>query len=187
MSKTPRQRLDALARAAYQCTKCRLHESRTHAVPGDGPAAADAVIVGEAPGEDEDREGHAFVGAAGRALDRTLERHGLERRQFFITNVVKCRPPENRDPRQDEVDTCTAHYLREQLDAVGPDVVMVLGRTAAKHLLGVTRLADTRGEVLERHGRRYVVGYHPAAAFYRDDLEEQIDEDFALLAKTLKR
>ncbi|HSE97590.1 MAG TPA: uracil-DNA glycosylase, partial [Blastocatellia bacterium] len=104
-------RLEELASQIRVCTKCPLHESRTLAVPGDGKPSASFMIIGEAPGREEDQSGHPFVGAAGRFLGHVLEGTGLDRDDFFITNTVKCRPPKNRTPRKIEVDTCTSNYL----------------------------------------------------------------------------
>jgi uracil-DNA glycosylase len=181
------QRLAGLADEIRDCVKCPLHTSRTHAVPGDGAHAATVMLIGEAPGRDEDLRGHPFVGAAGRFLDQTLAANGLDRRELFITNIVKCRPPNNRNPRKGEIDTCTSHYLAEQIALVNPKVIMLLGRIAAQTLLGIKSLNEARGRLIERDDRTYVVGYHPAATFYRDDLAEKIKEDFALLTQALAR
>lgn len=187
MNKAERaRRLDELAEAIRVCLKCPLHASRTHAVPGDGPATARVMIIGEAPGRDEDRRGHPFVGAAGRFLDEVLEGSGISRDDLFITNIVKCRPPENRTPRKLEVDTCTSNYLFNQIELIDPDLIVLLGGVAAKKMLGVSTIESVRGRVIERDGRKYLVGYHPAARFYREDLAEKVREDFALLKKVLK-
>jgi DNA polymerase len=144
------------------------------------------MIIGEAPGRDEDRRGHPFVGAAGRFLDEVLEGSGISRDDLFITNIVKCRPPENRTPRKLEVDTCTSNYLFNQIELIDPDLIVLLGGVAAKKMLGVSTIESVRGRVIERDGRKYLVGYHPAARFYREDLAEKVREDFALLKKVLK-
>src|SRR3954453_6933041 len=110
-SRTTRtKRLEQLAAQIRVCEKCPLHTSRTLAVPGDGPSAAKVMIIGEGPGRDEDRSGHPFVGASGRFLNEVLEGSGIDRDEFFITNIVKCRPPQNRTPKKLEVDTCTSNY-----------------------------------------------------------------------------
>jgi DNA polymerase len=181
------ERLDELAAQIRVCTRCPLHESRTQAVPGDGKYTAKVMIVGEAPGKEEDESGKPFVGAAGRYLDNVLEGTGLDRADFFITNTCKCRPPKNRTPRSIEVGTCTSNYLFEQLALVNPRLVMLLGGVAAKAVLGVKSIGEVRGQVIERDGRRYIVGYHPAVRFYREDLGEKVREDFALLKRELKR
>ena len=181
------KRLEELAAQIRVCTRCPLWESRTQAVPGDGRTAAKVMIVGEAPGREEDESGHPFVGAAGRFLDHVLEGTGLDRTDFFITNTVKCRPPRNRTPKKLEVDTCTSNYLFEQIELVNPRLVMLLGGVAAKKLLGVKSVNEARGRVIEHEGRRYLVGYHPAVRFYREDLGAKVKEDFALLKRELKK
>jgi DNA polymerase len=181
------ERLDELAAQIRVCTRCPLHESRTQAVPGDGKYSARVMIVGEAPGKEEDESGKPFVGAAGRYLDKVLEGTGLDRADFFITNTCKCRPPKNRTPRSIEVGTCTSNYLFEQLALVNPRLVMLLGGVAARAVLGVKSIGEVRGQVVERDGRRYIVGYHPAVRFYREDLGEKVREDFALLKRELKK
>lgn len=188
MAKTKKAgRLDELAAQIRVCTKCPLWESRTLAVPGDGRYTSRVMIVGEAPGREEDESGKPFVGAAGRYLDKVLEGTGLDRRDFFITNTVKCRPPKNRTPRAIEVGTCTANYLFEQIELINPRLVMLLGLVAARTVLGVKTLGEARGKVVERDGRRFIAGYHPAVRFYREDLGARVKEDFALLKRELKR
>ncbi len=179
--------LAVLAEQIRVCTKCPLHESRTHAVPGDGKATARVMIVGEAPGRDEDLSGHPFVGASGRFLNEVMEGTGLQREDFFITNTVKCRPPKNRTPRKGEVDTCTSNYLLEQIELVNPELILLLGLVAAKKLLGIKTIAEARGRVIEHEGRKFLVGYHPAVRYYRDDLAEKVREDFALLKREIQK
>ncbi len=159
------------------CVACPLHATRTQAVPGYGPVSARIMAVGEAPGETEDREGRPFVGAAGQLLTRLLESAGLSRRDIYITNVIKCRPPGNRDPEPGEVMACS-HYLDEQVELLGPEVILVLGR----HALG--RLLPGEGSITRLHGRRIVRGdrvyvplYHPAAALYNNSLLATLEED----------
>jgi uracil-DNA glycosylase family 4 len=157
------------------------------AVPGDGKAPARVMLIGEAPGREEDESGHPFVGAAGRFLDQVLESAGVNRDNLFITNIVKCRPPKNRPPRVAEVETCTSNYLFEQIELINPALIMLLGGVAARKMLGVKSVNEARGRVIERDGRQYLVGYHPAVRFYREDLGEKVKEDFALLKSVLKR
>ena len=157
------QRLEELATQIRSCVQCPLHASRTLAVPGSGPASAKVMLIGEAPGREEDQCGRPFVGAAGRFLDQVLAGSGVDRSDLFITNVVKCRPEKNRTPRKLEVDTCTSLYLFEQVELVQPELIMVLGSVAAKKLLGVHSVNEARGRVIEYQNRKYLVGYHPAA------------------------
>ena len=188
MAKTKRaQRLEELAAEICVCVKCPLHESRTMAVPGDGRPSAKLMIIGEAPGKDEDLSGHPFVGASGKFLNSVLEGTGISRDDFFVTNTVKCRPPKNRTPKRLEVDTCTSNYLFEQIELINPKLIMLLGGVAAKKLLGVKSVNEARGRVIEHEGRRYIVGYHPAVRFYREDLAEKVREDFALLKGEIQK
>lgn len=188
MAKTKKaRRLDELAAQIKVCTRCPLWESRTNAVPGDGKYTSKVMIVGEAPGKEEDESGLPFVGSAGRFLNHVLEGTGLDRTDFFITNTVKCRPPKNRTPKKLEVDTCTSNYLFEQIGLVNPRLVMLLGAVAAKRVLGVKSINEARGRVIEQEGRKFIVGYHPAVRFYREDLGEKVREDFALLKREIKR
>ena len=187
--KKPRRRdpLEDLAARIRRCTKCPLHESRTLAVPGDGHANARVMIIGEAPGQEEDRTGHPFVGAAGRFLNEVLAGSGLSRDDIFITNIVKCRPPANRTPRVLEIETCTSNYLFAQIELVNPELIMLLGGVAAKKILGVKNITAARGAVIQRDGRKYIVGYHPAVRYYREDLAAKVHEDFALLKREVER
>jgi len=181
------QRLDELAAEIRVCVKCPLHVSRTNAVPGDGPAAARLMIIGEAPGKDEDLTGHPFVGASGKFLNSVLEGTGIDRDEIFVTNTVKCRPPKNRTPKKLEIDTCTSNYLFEQIELINPKLIMLLGGVAAKMLLGIKSVSQARGRLIEHAGRRYIVGYHPAVRFYREDLAEKVRDDFALLKREIQK
>lgn len=181
------RRLDELAAQIRVCTKCPLWESRRLAVPGDGKYTSKVMIIGEAPGKEEDESGHPFVGSAGRYLDHVLEGTGIDRSDFFITNTVKCRPPKNRTPKSNEVETCTSNYLVEQIELINPKLIVLLGGVAAKRMLGVKSINAARGRVIERDGRRYLVGYHPAVRFYRKDLGAKVKEDFARLERELKK
>ncbi|MDH3540563.1 MAG: uracil-DNA glycosylase, partial [Acidimicrobiia bacterium] len=159
------EELRIVAAEAAGCTACRLAETRTTVVFGSGSPTARLMFVGEAPGANEDREGVPFVGLAGQLLETLLGEIGLTRDEVYIANVLKCRPPGNRDPQQDEIDSCKG-YLRRQLELVDPEVVMTLGNFATKLLLrtttGITRL---RGQVYPWwRGIQVVPTFHPAAA-----------------------
>ena len=181
------KRLEELAAQIRVCTRCPLWESRTLAVPGDGKFTSKVMIIAEAPGKEEDESGHPFVGSAGRYLDHVLEGTGLDRSDFFITNTVKCRPPKNRTPKRNEVETCTSNYLFEQIELINPKLVVLLGGVAAKRMLNVKSINEARGRIIERDGRKYLVGYHPAVRFYREDLGVKVKEDFARLKRELKK
>jgi uracil-DNA glycosylase len=144
------------------CTRCKLHKTRNKIVFGDGNPKAELVFVGEGPGADEDAQGLPFVGRAGKLLTQMIEAMGLQRRDVYICNVVKCRPPENRAPEPDEVATCSPFLLR-QIDTIRPKVIVCLGATAAKTILNTTRgISQFRGEWLEWRGHKLMATYHPA-------------------------
>jgi uracil-DNA glycosylase family 4 len=144
------------------CTRCKLHKGRNKLVFGDGSPKAQLVFVGEGPGADEDIQGLPFVGRAGKLLTQMIEAMGLQRKDVYICNVVKCRPPQNRAPEPDEVETCSPYLLR-QIDVINPKVIVCLGAVAAKTLLETTRgISQFRGEWLEWRGRKLMATYHPA-------------------------
>jgi uracil-DNA glycosylase len=144
------------------CTRCKLHRGRTKLVFGDGNPNAQLVFVGEGPGRDEDAQGLPFVGRAGKLLNQMIEAMSLQRKDVYICNVVKCRPPENRTPEKDEVEICSPFLLR-QLDAIAPKVIVCLGSVAAQTLLETNRgISHFRGEWLEFRGRKLMATYHPA-------------------------
>jgi DNA polymerase len=145
-----------------ECTRCKLHQGRNKIVFGDGNPKAQLVFVGEGPGADEDMQGLPFVGRAGKLLTQMIEAMGLERKDVYICNVVKCRPPENRAPEPDEVAACSPFLIR-QIDSIHPKVIVCLGATAAKTILNTTRgISQFRGEWLEWRGHKLMATYHPA-------------------------
>ena len=160
------------------CTQCALHATRTQAVPGTGPVDAEIMIVGEAPGFTEDVQGKPFVGPAGKLLDTLLNQIGLSRQQVFITNVLKCRPPQNRDPMPNEAETCLP-YLRQQFALVRPKAVLVLGRHALERMLpGVGSISRVHGQIFMRSGVAFMPCYHPAAALHNGGLVADLQKDF---------
>lgn len=181
------ERLEALATQIRSCVQCPLQATRTKAVPGEGAPSARVMLIGEAPGREEDQRGQPFVGAAGRFLDEVLAGSGVNRGDLFITNTVKCRPENNRPPRKREVDTCTSLYLFEQIELINPALIMLLGSVATRKLLSVNSVNEVRGRVIEHNNRKYLAGYHPAASFYREDMAENIRQDFALLRQELQK
>jgi DNA polymerase len=147
-------------------------------VPGAGPCPADILIVGEAPGFNEDRQGEPFVGAAGKLLDTLLARIGLSRADVYITNVLKCRPPQNRDPMPNEAEACSP-YLARQLEMIKPKVVLILGRHALERLMpGQGSISHIHGSLVKRGGIAYVPLYHPAAALHNGSLVTDLERDF---------
>ena len=169
------------------CKSCGLHATRTQAVPGVGPCPADIMIVGEAPGFNEDRQGEPFVGAAGKLLDTLLARIGLSRSDVYITNVLKCRPPMNRDPMPNEAEAC-APYLQRQLELVKPKVLLILGRHALERLLpGQGSISRIHGSLIQRGAVAYVPLYHPAAALHNGSLVADLEHDFDQVRRYLDR
>jgi len=145
-----------------ECTRCKLHKGRNKIVFGDGNPKAQLVFVGEGPGADEDMQGLPFVGRAGKLLTQMIEAMGMQRKDVYICNVVKCRPPENRAPEPDEVASCSP-FLMRQIDSIQPKVIVCLGATAAKTILNTTRgISQFRGEWLEWRGHKLMATYHPA-------------------------
>ncbi|WJW76164.1 uracil-DNA glycosylase [Thiohalobacter sp. IOR34] len=153
---------DALAERVAHCTRCELHQTRSRTVFGVGNRTADWLVVGEAPGAEEDRRGEPFVGRAGQLLDAMLRAIDLDRQKVYIANVLKCRPPNNRDPRPEEVAACEP-YLRRQIELIQPKIILAVGRIAAQNLLKTQQpLGRLRGRVHDYQGIPLVVTYHPA-------------------------
>lgn len=178
------ERLAELARDAAECTRCRLHQARRTVVFGEGAATANLVVVGEAPGQDEDRTGRPFVGRAGKMLDLLLQATGFPRETVFICNVLKCRPPNNRDPQPDEVATCTGRYLHAQLEIIAPRVLMAVGKFAAQTLLQSDEpIGRLRGRVHSYRGTPLVVTYHPAFLLRTPQMTRTAWDDFQLMRK----
>jgi DNA polymerase len=178
--------LTVLGREAAACTRCRLHESRTNVVFGEGNPLADVVIVGEAPGQEEDRSGRPFVGRAGKLLDLLLLSVGFPRNEVYICNVLKCRPPENRNPLPDEVQQCTNTFLFPQLDAIAPKVLLAVGKFAAQSLLNTEEsISRLRGRVHTYRGIALVVSYHPAFLLRSPNQVRVAWQDLQLLRKVL--
>lgn len=180
-----RERLKEVWREASTCTKCALSETRQTVVFGAGNADADLMFVGEAPGANEDKGGLPFIGQAGRLLDKLLQEVGLERADVFIANVLKCRPPGNRDPRPAEIDTCR-DYLHRQVELIEPKVICTLGNFSTKLLrddpTGISRVhGQPEVHVLGRRAVRIFPIYHPAAALYTPSMLDTLRADFAQL------
>src|SRR5438046_4035619 len=183
--------LDALRTEASSCTRCALSKTRTQVVFGNGAPGADLMFVGEAPGFHEDQQGTPFVGQAGKLLDKLLAGIGLGRDQVYVANVLKCRPPGNRDPQPDEIEACEGHLFR-QISLIEPKVVATLGNFATKLLsgkpTGITRVHGAEQETT-LGGRRVLLYplYHPAAALYTPAMLTELDDDFARLPELLGR
>lgn len=178
--------LSEIAAEIRVCTLCELSQSRTNAVPGAGPEDAEVFFIGEAPGRNEDQQSLPFVGASGEFLTKLIRRAGCERSEVFITNVVKCRPPGNRDPMPDEIAAC-APYLDRQIAAIDPLVIVTLGRFSMARYFPNERISRIHGHP-KKVGRRTVVPmYHPAAALHQNALRSVIEEDFDQLGKIIAR
>ena len=185
-----RAALDAIAAEVRACTHCRLSQTRTRAVPGEGHPDTEIMFVGEGPGQTEDQQGRPFVGRAGELLVKLLSTLGWRRQEVFITNVVKCRPPGNRDPEPDEIAAC-APYLRRQLEVLDPAVVVTLGRFSMGHFRPgerITQIHGTHAPAPTATGARDALAYalfHPAAALRSTEVERQSFDDIAGLPRVL--
>ena len=178
--------LEEIANDVRNCKLCDLCKDRIQAVPGEGSSTADLLFVGEGPGRSEDQQGRPFIGPAGKVLSKLLDSIGLSREDVFITNVVKCRPPENRKPLRDEVTKCRP-YLEKQIETIRPKVVCVLGATALEALIGDSNLSAQHGKLITRGGLKLFVMYHPASALYNNKLEAVMMEDVRSLSVILKK
>ncbi len=182
--------LQALHTQIRSCTQCPLHIGRTHAVPGDGPVDALIMFIGEAPGFHEDQQGIPFVGAAGRFLNDLLEKSEIDRKRVFITNVIKCRPPGNRDPQVEEVEACK-HYLDRQIEIISPKVIVTLGRHSMARAFPDEKISQVHGQARIVAGSEsatnqvYFPMYHPAAALHQPSLRSVVEADFSLLRDLL--
>lgn len=176
--------LDEIARLVRQCSDCELGLGRKNAVPGEGSPNADLMIIGEGPGAQEDLLGRPFVGRAGQFLDELLAYIGLKREDVFIANMVKCRPPENRDPLPAEVSACNK-YLERQIELLDPLLIVTLGRVSLIRFFPGVSMTQARGKVREKDGRFIYPVMHPAAALYRQEVRPGIIEDFKAIPGVL--
>jgi len=181
---TPQEELELISRDVAACTRCALHTSRKMAVPGEGPVDAEIMCIGEGPGFHENEQGRPFVGAAGKFLEELLKAAGLKRSEVWIGNVVKCRPPGNRDPLPDELSTCN-EYLERQIKAIDPSIIITLGRFSMAKFLPGAKISSVHGQ-MKKIGDRYVIPmFHPAAALHQASLKPAILADFAKLPELL--
>ncbi len=169
--------LAAIADEIRVCTKCDLCKMRTKTVPGDGPVDAPILFIGEAPGFHEDRQGRPFIGPSGKLLDDLLDSIGMSRADVFVTNVVKCRPPGNRDPLPDEVTTCTSTYLQRQIEIINPRMIVTLGRFSMERYFPGEKISKIHGQAKRADGRIYFPMYHPAAALHQPKWLEDVKAD----------
>jgi uracil-DNA glycosylase len=186
MNKVSNDSLEKIASEVIGCPLCKLSRSRRNAVPGDGQLSSKIMFIGEAPGKNEDEQGKPFVGAAGMILNQALEKAGIKRAEVFITNVVKCRPPNNRLPENDERSICR-QYLDRQISLIAPKIICILGSTAYSSILGGKSIIKNRGKIMERNGQKYFLTIHPAAAIYNKNLRSVLNNDLFLLSKEIKQ
>ena len=177
---TPEEILQQIHEEVQSCTKCGLYFSRKYGVSGAGPANAEIMLIGEGPGFHENETGIPFVGGSGRFLDELLEGIGLKREEVFIGNVVKCRPPGNRDPQAGELAACDP-YLERQIAAINPKVIVTLGRFSMAKFLPHAKISEVHGKAMKVKGRLVVAMYHPAAALHQRSLRPTLEADFAKL------
>jgi len=178
--------IEELSEEVRTCTRCGLHRTANRGVPGEGPVDARIMLVGEAPGFNEDKQGRPFVGAAGRFLEELLSVAGLKREDVYITNVVKHRPPNNRDPMPDELAACVP-YLRRQIELINPQVIVTLGRFSLGTFFPGSMISMVHGEIREKDGRQFFAMYHPAAALHQDRLRQTLLDDMKKLSEFLER
>ncbi len=181
---------DFIARAVALCQRCELHKNRTHPVPGEGNPKADLMFVGEGPGADEDKQGRPFVGRAGKRLDMWIKEYlGMKREDVYIANTVKCRPPGNRVPTEEEMALCFP-FLLAQITYITPKVIVALGKTAAQDLLGISKNTSLKmlrsSNPYRRKGYYVIVTYHPAAILRNASYEGAVREDLKLAKKMLE-
>ena len=181
--------MDSLEKVADEiaiCENCPLNQGRTNTVPGQGRSDADIMFIGEGPGFHEDRQGLPFVGASGKFLAEMLGSIGLTREDVFITNVVKCRPPGNRDPQSNEIDACR-EYLDRQIELINPKVIITLGRFSMARYFPDARISKIHGQAKKIGNRLYIPMYHPAAALHQPSLRTTVQADFARIPELIEQ
>jgi DNA polymerase len=177
--------LEITRQKVTECTKCELSKTRTNAVPGKGNFQSDVIFIGEAPGRNEDKNGEPFVGIAGQRLNLALDNAGVSRESIYITNVVKCRPPNNRVPTISERNTCQ-DYLQKEISIIKPKIICILGNTAFNSILGGSEITKYRGKIVKKDKQFYFLTVHPAATIYNQELITVLKEDIAKLFDLIK-
>jgi len=179
------QELETIKQNVIKCTKCDLCKTRTNAVPGKGSFQSDVIFVGEAPGRNEDKNGEPFVGVAGKKLSIALEEAGISRDAVYITNIVKCRPPDNRVPNTNERNTCQ-EYLKQEISIIKPKIICILGNTVFNSILGGSEITKFRGKVVRKNNQLYFLTIHPAATIYNQKLIDVLKNDIVKLFDLIK-
>jgi DNA polymerase len=183
----PAVTLESIANDVHGCTQCQLCRGRTNTVPGTGSSTAEIVFIGEAPGKKEDENGVPFCGASGNLLDSLLATINLKRENIFITNIVKCRPPENRDPLPEEKATCASLYLDQQLAVIKPKLIVTLGRHALNYFIPNQKISEVHGKPKRYKGQVYLALYHPAVALYNGSMRQTLTQDFQIIPSLLNK
>jgi DNA polymerase len=178
--------LNTIANDIKICKLCQLSNCRINAVPGEGGFRKRLMIIGEAPGFYEDQVGRPFIGAAGKILRKMLKKCGIDEEDVFITNIVKCRPPNNRQPKKDEKDRCIK-YLEKQIELLQPKVICILGNVASSYLIDMKSLTQERGKIVKKDHRNYFITYHPAATIYNRQLFSTFENDIKNLAEIINK
>lgn len=179
------QKLQEIKQNVISCIKCDLCKTRTNSVPGKGNFKSHVIFVGEAPGRNEDKNGEPFVGVAGKKLSSALEEAGISRDEVYITNVVKCRPPNNRVPTKNERDTCQ-EYLKQEISIIKPKIICILGNTAFNSILGGSEITKFRGKLVRKDDQFYFLTVHPAATIYNQELIEILNGDIKKLFELIR-
>ena len=179
------KKLEIVKQNVIKCTKCDLCKTRTNSVPGKGNFQSNVIFVGEAPGKNEDKNGEPFIGIAGKKLTIALEEAGISRDEVYITNIVKCRPPNNRVPSNIERNTCQ-EYLKEEISIIKPKIICILGNTAFNSILGGSEITKFRGKVARKNNLLYFITIHPAATIYNQKLVDVLKEDIIKLFSLIK-
>tara|TARA_B100000586_G_C19982195_1_gene372481 strand:+ start:43 stop:609 length:567 start_codon:yes stop_codon:yes gene_type:complete len=178
--------IEAIKQNIIICKKCNLCKDRKNAVPGKGNQSADIVFVGEAPGKNEDLLGKPFVGIAGKKLDEALENSGLTRNEIYITNIVKCKPPKNRVPNDEEKSMCN-DYLENEISIINPKIICLMGNTAYHSILHGKEISKNHGRLIHKNNRMYFITFHPAAIIYNQKLGKIFNTDIKKLVNILQK
>ena len=178
--------LEEVKNQVITCTKCDLCKTRKNSVPGKGNHNTEIIFVGEAPGRNEDNVGEPFVGVAGKKLSDALEYAGISRNAVYITNVIKCRPPNNRVPTEIEKESCR-NYLESEISLIKPKVICIMGNTAYQSILGGANITKERGKFIKKNGQMYFLTVHPAALIYNQKLIETLKNDIKKLVSEIKK
>jgi len=185
MSNKNYKNLEELHNEVRKCKKCELYKSRKMAVPGSGPKNANVILIGEAPGADEDINGKPFCGRGGKLLDKIILKNKLSRKNLYITNIVKCRPPNNRKPKKEEIQSCS-EYLENEIKLINPELITLLGRTAIENLHKKLPISENHGKISYKSGRKFLITYHPAAILRNPRLSKTFSNDLKKIKSNIK-